>query len=221
MSSSSPAYDLINAIDGLLQGISGGGLSAITEASGPDNLYEVWLWSVLVHQAELLSDVSVKLEERTPQNELRFRKGPGDLRTPGYSYAVLERAGGPTLEVHIAAFVMGISGVRHEADVLVLPVRVGQACRTHPCGTPWHDKLVMVLEAKFSRDTTRALWLGHGRGLLGLGQEIAPNHLLALVSNRASTNVSALLGPRFFPDTWVGTSSMLEARLSAELATAV
>jgi hypothetical protein len=219
MSSSSHADSLINAIDGLLQGMSGSALSSITKGSGPDNLYEVWLWSVLVHEAELLPDVSVTLEERTPQNELRFRKGPGDLRTAGYSYAVLARAGNPTLEAHIGTFVLGVSSVRHEADVLVLPVRVASACRATPGGIPWHDKLVMVLEAKFSRDTTKALWLGHGRGLLGLDQE--PNHLLALVSNRGSSNVSMLLGSRFFPDTWVGTSSTLESKLSAELVTAM
>jgi hypothetical protein len=70
-----------------------------------------------------------------------------------------------------------------------------------PQGIPWPGKLVMVLEAKFSRNSTKALWLGHGRGLLGLEQEVSPNHLLALVSNRSSANVSSLLGSRFFPGT--------------------
>jgi hypothetical protein len=211
-----PASQLIDGIRKNLAAQRNSRLSRITLGSGPDNLYEVWIWSVLVREASAIARVDVNLEGLTASRSLRFRKGPGHLRSPGYSYATFSRGGSRTVEAHIGAFVLGQLGVEHEADILVVPARVADAVRGTSTGIPWHDKLAMVIEAKFTR-TKRQLWLGHGRGLLGLGLEVHPNHLLALVSNAGNPSIDTLLPGRFFGGTWPGAVLALQAKLAAEL----
>ena len=181
----------------------------------------MWIWSIVVRAALGTANVTVNMKDLTAGNELVFRKSPGELRTPGFSYALFEKNGLPSLEAHISAYVTGQSAVSHEADVLVIPDGVGNTCRITPSGRPGSSDTVAVIEAKCAKDTTAALALGYGRGLLGLGQEITPTVLLGLVSNRDSANITKLIGNDFFPTTWPGASAQLENRLKADLGTVI
>jgi hypothetical protein len=219
--SSSAKSQLLNDIKARLKGISGSAVSAKTQGSAVDNLYEVWIWSLVVRAANGLPNVSVVMKDLNAHNELVFRASPGEVKTKGFSYAVIENNGVPSLEAHISAYLEGHSSVSHEADVLVIEDRVGQDCRALRSPRPGPTEIVAVIEAKHVGTTTATLALGYGRGLLGLGREITPTELLGLVSNCDSANITTLIGSDFFPKTWPKASAQLEARLKADLANAV
>jgi hypothetical protein len=80
--------------------------------------------------------------------------------------------------------------VEHEADISLLPERVGSQCRAE--GEPPNGKaLKLLIEAKLY--ASGPLALGHARGALGLAAEVGPSTIVWLASTQDSSPGRRLL----------------------------
>lgn len=97
-----------------------------TAATDPWDLFEAYTFAQVIHSAR--ADGYLVRYERLlagPPRQFVFRRGPGLIWSPRFSYAVLEHGAAEPLEVHVGVGIEGQSGVAHEADVSVL--RSGEA----------------------------------------------------------------------------------------------
>lgn len=198
-----PRAQLVAAINQLLVGLRARGLQSRGAAN---DLFEFWLWALTLHEASTtLGPQSVHFRNRS-HGWIRLRTSPGERTDSFYTYAELAGLNG-TVQLHTGIYVTGISGAKHELDVVA--VRDGIP-RNQSDTTVWDVQ--WAIEAKLYKPDN-GLPLSIPRAVLGTGYDIGvfsgyrrfhsrpywrfPYPLMMLVT---STNLShdgrTLLGPR-------------------------
>ncbi|MEU6815549.1 hypothetical protein [Streptomyces sp. NPDC046860] len=159
-------------------------------ASDPWDVYEGYLFSLVVATASRHgATVTYRDIDNNLVSDLVFRTSPGDIysRAARYTYALVEFAGAPALEVHVGVKVMGKSGVLHECDVLVLPAEeaaTSRALRYAPRGS----QCVLVIECKYY---TSGLRLAQARNFEGLRVDVST--LAELFVSNIGTTASSVV----------------------------
>src|ERR1700753_276589 len=113
--------DLLDEISSILSSTV---TPSLTVGSKGDDLYEAYVWSIVVDAAKNRG-ATVRFKDRNGKDvetTFYFRTSPGELWWGSYDYchAELEFPNCPTLEAHVGIYVGGRSQVRHECDVAVL-----------------------------------------------------------------------------------------------------
>jgi hypothetical protein len=110
-----------------VRGALPGALSVnFTAATDPWDIFEAYTFAKVLEAAR--SDgyqIDYRGVRAGPPPQFVFRRGPGSIWSPRFSYAVLSYGAAEPLEVHVGIGIEGQSGVAHEADVSVL--REGEA----------------------------------------------------------------------------------------------
>lgn len=135
-----------------------------------------------------------------------FRRGPGNLWTPGFTYAVATFPGSKKVEVHLGVKVTGTSGVPHECDVALID---SAECARSRAGAvhPRHQFLVGAIEAKHYQVSPG---LDVGREFIGLASEIGGKKCCLAFPAEASPTLSLLLArrpPECFSEVESGSSA--------------
>jgi hypothetical protein len=182
--------DLMNAINGAL---SASITPSLTVGSKGDDLYEAYVWSVVIRAARNRG-AAIEFKDRNGNDVVTtfyFRTSPGELwwGSNDYCHAEIRFPGCPALEAHVGIYVGGRSQVRHECDVAVLYKDEANICRTKHV-LPRASKVELAVECKYYINSTPGLSLG--RSFLGLCDEIQkPNRFFIATSH--STSVAKLL----------------------------
>ncbi|WP_159009336.1 hypothetical protein [Bradyrhizobium sp. S69] len=145
----------------------------LTAGSNGDDLYEAYIWTVVLDAARnkgatiLFKDVF----GNNPTSTFYFRTSPGEIwwNSKNYCHAEIQFPTCTPLEAHIGIYVEGRSKVRHECDVAILFKTEADICRSKNA-LPRASKVIMSVEAKYYVGST--LGLGLGRAFLGLCNEI-------------------------------------------------
>ncbi|PWU21064.1 MAG: hypothetical protein C5B50_02650 [Verrucomicrobia bacterium] len=184
------SQELVDAIGQSLGAVVQSGFSTRTAAC---DSYEVFVFSLVIDAARRVgAQISYRsIGISAPFNgQFTFRTGPGNIysRAYPYTYARIEFSGHGTLEVHVGIYAAGVSGVRHECDVAVLPFDEAENCRrqrVHPrCSELW-----LAAECKFY---SSELSIDLGRSFLGLVKEIHQDSRF-FVTNSSSETLEKLL----------------------------
>jgi hypothetical protein len=124
-----------------------------------------------------------------------FRTSPGYIAHNSYSYAEIEFPNKNLLEAHLGVYVEGISGVKHECDVVVLRSTEAETCRRSNSNTalPHSRASIIAIECKFY---TTHLKTSLAREFLGLGIDLGRNPEHFFVTNIQSQPIERLLGSR-------------------------
>lgn len=153
--------------------------------SAANDIYEGYLWSEIIRVAAAQSPPwSIHFANAGASGQaFLFRTAPGVIYSQvPYSYAILARSG-KILEVHLGIKVLGISGVAHEFDILVVQKSEADLARAEH-RHPSFIAVAMHLEGKFYSND---LSLGIARGLVGLGTDCSVRaHLASRGSGPAS-----------------------------------
>lgn len=156
--------DIVTAAIGTLAASYEGGAS-------PSDLYEAALLAVAIESIQATGPTSLLLtnDGSNPALEVNFRRSPGYLWTPGFTYAVASFGGTiRTLEAHLGILVVGESGVPHECDVAVIDGR--EAERSRRGGVhPRKSGLIAAIEAKHYAASPG---IDIGRAFIGLASEM-------------------------------------------------
>jgi len=149
-------------------------IPSLTSVSAANDLYEAYLFGIIIQAARAEGANRVDFRSRTQTNPtvFVFRTSPGYLRstTQDYGYAELEFHGKPVLEVHLGVRIAGASGVLHECDVCVLLQEEANVCRNSPTTVaPRSARVILSVEAKFYAGD---LGLHLGREFLGFLSDI-------------------------------------------------
>jgi hypothetical protein len=182
-----------NLLAEIQQAIGAATLPSLTVASAVNDLYEAYLFSLVLRAARVeRATVRLACIGNGIPDPFVFRTSPGYLnsRRRNYGYAVVEFPGCPSLEAHLGVRVSGHSAVLHECDVSVLLKDEADVCRDREeLVAPRSHKVIVALEAKYY---TTDLALHLGRGFLGLVRDISA-HSAFFVINRESRSVERLL----------------------------
>jgi len=167
--------------------------SNLTSHSQIDNIYEVYLFS-LVLKAALKEGAVIRFlnQNNSSPKDLYFRTSPGYIGSNrrNYTYAEIVFPSKPTLEAHVSIMISGHSHVLHECDVCVLLQSEATICRRSVDRVaPRSSKVILNIEAKFY---TTPLSLGLGRSFLGLTADMSSQGSF-FVSNTSSESVEKLL----------------------------
>jgi hypothetical protein len=182
---------LLGEIQGLLLGH---GLS-YTAASQPWDVYEGYLFSLVVSTAGSLgATVHYEDVDGAKTQDLVFRTSPGQIfsRAHPYTHAVVRFGHAPALEVHLGVQVQGQSGVLHECDVLVLPAEEAVLSRRMSMA-PRGNRCLLAIECKYY--ISSRLGIGEARNFEGAITDLKPRKNL-FVSNTGATNVVKYLSAR-------------------------
>ncbi|MFC3892312.1 hypothetical protein ACFOWZ_12595 [Lentzea rhizosphaerae] len=169
--------------------------AAYRSEADESDLYEASLFALCLDAAKSAGGtVMLTQDGRSATRELRFRRSPGNLWTPGFTSALVSFDGTPKrLEVHLGVYVAsGKSRVAHECDVAIIDHQEcerSRQARLHPRGS----KLVAVIEAK---NYSVSPSLGVGRGFLGLAQELKAKDCSLVFPARSSANLAALMAKK-------------------------
>jgi hypothetical protein len=159
-------------------------------ASAPNDIYEAYLFSVVVDAADREgAAITWQDGDGAPASQLLFRRSPGFIHSRGpFTHALLEFTNKPPLEVHVGVSIAGVSTLGHECDVAVL---TSDECERSRRGLvlPRSRRVIVAIEAKYYASR---LPLYLGRGFLGLGREFGRTPL-ALATNIESDGVVALV----------------------------
>lgn len=145
----------------------------LTAKSQGADLYEAYIWSLVVQAAESegasISFWNVFGSRVT--TDFIFRTSPGNIFSTSqpYSYALISFPNCPDLEAHVGIFVAGKSGVAHECDVAVLFSDEAYTCRQKNAH-PRSSRVVLAIECKFYVQSS--MGIGLARSFLGLTTEI-------------------------------------------------
>jgi hypothetical protein len=131
----------------------------LTVGSQGDDLYEAYIWSVILDAARnkgatiLFKDVN----GNTPAGIFNFRTSPGEIwwSSRNYCHAEIIFPRCPPLEAHVGIYVAGRSKVRHECDVAVLFKSEADVCRSRNA-LPRASKVILSVEAKYYVGSTLA-----------------------------------------------------------------
>jgi hypothetical protein len=195
---------LIAAVEAAL-----GALAPIYKGSADESdLYEAALLTIAVEAARLAGGTELLTNDGvTAAAVVTFRRGPGNLWTPGFTYALVTFPNTPKrLEIHLGAKIAGSSGVAHECDVCVVD---GAECERSRAGGvhPRRTKVIGLIEAKHYAVSPG---LGVGRGFLGLGTELGGGRCSLAFPCAASANLETLIArkdPECFPEVEPGASA--------------
>lgn len=163
---------------------------------GPDDALELLVFASLLTAAKRLG-VDTRWRTRAGDwdpDVLRFHRGPGEIwGNDDITHAVLAHQFRPFAriwrEAHVGTYIAGASGRHHEADVLLIPHKEGQAARRNST-RPRPGRAVLVAEAKLYGGR---LPFGHARELLGLGREVDNLERMFLCSNQGHEGSDQLL----------------------------
>jgi hypothetical protein len=167
--------------------------SNLTSHSQIDNIYEVYLFT-LVLKAAMKEGALLRFRNQNNSTPgiLYFRTSPGYIASNrrNYTYVEIMFDSKPTLEAHVSIMISGHSHVLHECDVCVLFRDEANICRrSSDRVAPRSAKVVLNIEAKFY---TTPLNLGLGRSFLGLTADTSSQGAF-FVSNTHSDSVEKLL----------------------------
>lgn len=167
---------------------------ALTSASSANDLYEAYLFSIVIEAARAEGARRIDFRSIGSSNPATFvfRTSPGYLHsaTQDYGYAEIEFAGKPVLEAHLGVRVAGASGVLHECDVCVLLQEEAAICRNgRRMVAPRSSRVVLSVEAKFYAGS---LGLHLGREFLGFLSDTSIDKPFFVV-NRRSGAIEKLL----------------------------
>jgi len=160
------------------------------------DLYEASLLVLCIEAARAAGGTILLTDDGTrPATNARFRRGPGNLWSPGFTYA---RATFPdttkVLEVHLGVFVTAAgSRVAHECDVAILDHDEAERSRQAAVHPRSGRKLIAVIEAKHYSASPS---LGVGRAFLGLAQEFKQDKCSLVFPSRSSANLAGLIAKR-------------------------
>jgi hypothetical protein len=160
------AAELIAAVQRAIGALAPAYQNAATEAY----LYEAALFAAALQAAERAGGVCLLTTDgRNAVSELTFRRGPGNLWSGNYAYALVSFAGSSKrLEIHLAVFVVGASGVPHEADIALVDAQEAERSRRARIH-PRRSGLIAGIEAKHYAVSPG---IGIGRSFLGLSAEL-------------------------------------------------
>jgi hypothetical protein len=168
---------------------------SLTSASVASDLYEAYLFSIIIDaaRAEGATRVDFRSRNQTNPTVFVFRTSPGYLHSAAqdYGYAEIEFQGKPVLEAHLGVRIAGGSGVLHECDVSVLLQEEANICRRNAVA-PRSARVVLSVEAKFYAGD---LGLHLGREFLGFLSDTSV-HKSFFVVNRESGSIEKLLSHR-------------------------
>jgi len=123
----------------------------------PWDIYEVYLWSLVLEAARTLNAI-IRFEDVFGQNAptLTFRVSPGTVfpasgkpNPTRYTHAVVTLGAAPPLEIHQGIYITGKSGLPHECDVAVITRDEAVACRTAGDAHPRCAKTILAVECKY------------------------------------------------------------------------
>jgi hypothetical protein len=165
----------------------------LTTHSQGDDLYEAYIWSVILDAARN-KGAAVELKDvhgNLVVADFIFRTSPAELwwRSENYCHAEIVFPNCPALEAHVGIYVAGRSKVRHECDVAVLFKSEGDICRARHV-LPRPSKVLLSVEAKYYVNSTPGLSLG--RAFLGLRDEIQRNNRFFIATSH-SNSIAKLL----------------------------
>jgi hypothetical protein len=166
----------------------------LTSASAVSDLFEGYLFCVVVAAARAEgARVEYENVDGTPATTFTFRTSPGQIfsRAQPYSYATIEFAGKPMLELHMGVQVSGKSGVLHECDVAVIWHDEAETCRVNRVA-PRSHKVLLAVECKHYGDH---LPLGLARAFHGLSADLSTQECY-FVSNIGSRSIEKYLTKR-------------------------
>jgi hypothetical protein len=157
-------------------------------ASQGDDLYEAYVWSIVLDAARNKgATITFKdINGNTVGGSFHFRTSPCEIwwNAHDYCHAELAFAGCPLLEAHVGIYVAGRSMVRHECDVAVLHKTEADVCRLRHV-LPRASKVVLAVECKYYMNSTPGL--GLGRAFLGLRDEIQKNNRFFAATSHSSS----------------------------------
>lgn len=159
------------------------------------DLYEASLFALCIEAARSAGgSVLLTRDGRVRTTELYFRRSPGNLWTPGFTYALVDFDGTPKrLEIHLGVYVAaGGSRVAHECDVSIIDHQEAERSRLAAVH-PRSRGLIAVIEAK---NYSTSPSLGIGRAFLGLAQEMGQKDSSIVFPSRSSDNFAALIAKK-------------------------
>lgn len=170
---------------------------SLNTASAADDLFEAYLFSLVIQAAQLEGATSIRFLDRSGNTPtvFVFRTSPGYINSSAqnYSHAEIGFPNKPVLEAHIGIRVAGQSSVLHECDVCVLLKAEADLCRFGWNRiAPRSSKVIIAVEAKYY---TSSLGLYLGRGFLGLTSDLSADKSI-FVSNTTSQSVEKLLASK-------------------------
>jgi hypothetical protein len=197
MTASSSRDDLLAEIRRILNTVRN---PATSSASAANDLYEEYLWAVVIDAAMgLLGRSKVWLEDVHGNVATRpvLRTSPGRIWsvTHPYTHAVLDFGPGQELEAHVGIQVVGRSRVWHECDLAVLDRTEGTRCRVQQV-PPRSSSVLLAAEAKFY---ATPLSLSLAREFIGLRSDVAARSTW-FVANTSRPNLARLLVHRTQPN---------------------
>ena len=178
---------LLAAVHGALPAAVATNLNATTD---PWDLFEAYTFAQVLEAAKADGyAVAFKRLRAGPPPQFAFRKGPGSIWSPNFSYAELVH-GGTRLEAHVGVRIEGQSGVAHEADVSVLLMDEANLARLERFA-PRVRGCVFVFECKYY---TSGLGLDILREYLGLTTDLRSTSVKHwLVSNVTHAELPKML----------------------------
>ncbi|TBA63794.1 hypothetical protein [Rhizobium ruizarguesonis] len=177
--------------DKIVDAILGLPVTNLSSLSAGEDLYEPYVWSLVLEAAERMgANITLLDRNGNPPASFWFRTQPSGIASVAHPYchATIEFSDCPILEAHVGIYVSGRSKVKHECDVAVLFKSEADACRDNNAH-PRFSKAILTVECKFYVDAT--VGVGHGRSFLGLINDIQ-NGERYFVATRASNSVSKL-----------------------------
>lgn len=170
-----------------------GNIPTNLNSSTIDNIYEVYLFTLVLKAAQNEGTTIRLLDQRNPNpSVLYFRTSPGYITSNlrAYTFAQILFANKPPLEGHVGIRVSGKSQVLHECDVSVLLQSEADLCRrSSDRVAPRSSKVILNIEAKFY---TTPLNFALGRSFLGLIADFSSQESF-FITNTSSDSVEKLL----------------------------
>lgn len=182
--------DLIQAIEQAI-----GVLAPVYRNNADESdLYETSLLWLCVDAAKDAGGTILLTEDgSTAVTELSFRRGPGNVWSGNFTYALVSFPGTQKrLEIHLGVFVVARSKVAHECDVAIIDHQ--EAERSRQGGVhPRSSKLIAAIEAKHYGASPS---LGVGRSFLGLAQELGAKSCSLVYPCKSSATLAGLIAKR-------------------------
>ena len=128
-------------------------------------LYEGCLWSMAWDAAKSVGAACTLRDSSGRATHVVLRPGPSDLAADRHTFIEAVKRGDP-LQAHQGIYLAGVSGVRHQADVSILPATAtAEALAGRARSRPPAHKLIFAVEAKCY---TIPLGIAIARNYLGL-----------------------------------------------------
>lgn len=162
-----------------------------------DAAYAGYVFGLLLRAVERVADPgTVRLSsaqagaQQTPPSVFIIRGSPGPLNstTQDFGFAIFQY-GDKTYEVHIGAQYQGSSGVLHEFDISIIPLKDAERCRATN-KPPGPGTACALFECKCYSDN---LGIELGREFVGLKTDFTSVPMARLVTNSASDSVALFL----------------------------